>query len=148
MCAKKNGDDACFNDKISIMEVCPEHVLEGLREKKKWYLRAEVIDNDTYRRAMSVSDYNKGRSVSDLKLKTWAHGKAGALRSDSVWEDDRYSPTSYSHPHRYDSVNFPEMEYKDVFGGTVGEAAKKELDYYKIGLTSGTSKAINEEQLK
>jgi len=27
------------------MEVCPDHVLEGLQEKKKWYLRAEVIDN-------------------------------------------------------------------------------------------------------
>jgi len=49
---------------------------------------------------MSVSDYNKGRSVSDLKLKTWAYGKAGELRSDSVWEDDRYSPVAYPHPHR------------------------------------------------
>lgn len=77
MCAKQNGADACFSDKISIMEVCPEHVLEGLREKKKWFLRAEVIDNDTYRRAMSVSEFNKGRSVSELKLKTWAHGTVG-----------------------------------------------------------------------
>jgi hypothetical protein len=48
------------------MEVCPDHVLEGLREKKKWYLRAEMIDNDTYKRAMTVSDYNRGKSVSDL----------------------------------------------------------------------------------
>lgn len=67
------------------MEVCPDHVLEGLREKKKFYLRAEVIDNETYKRAMSVSDYNKGRSVSELKLKTWDHGKAQNLRSESVW---------------------------------------------------------------
>ena len=48
------------------MEVCPDHVLEGLREKKKWYLRAEMVDNDTYKRAMTVSDYNRGKSVSDL----------------------------------------------------------------------------------
>jgi hypothetical protein len=130
------------------MEVCPEHVLEGLREKKKWYLRAEVIDNDTYRRAMKVSDYNKGRSVSDLKLKTWAYGKAGELRSDSVWEDDRYSPVKYSHPHRHDSVNFPEMEYKDVFGGTLGDAERKELDFHKIGLMSGKSKAMMEHEQK
>jgi len=34
------------------MEVCPDHILEQLREKKKWLLRAEVIDNETYRRAM------------------------------------------------------------------------------------------------
>ena len=139
MCSKKNGEDACLQDKINIMEVCPEHVLEGLREKKKWYLRAEVVDNDTYRRAMSVSDYNKGKSVTELQLKTWASGKSGELRTDSVWEDDRYSPVKYPHPHRFDSVNFPEMEYKDVFGGTIGEKEKKDLEYYKIGLMSGKS---------
>ena len=63
-CANAKSQEACLNDKISIMEVCPEHVLEGLREKKKWYLRAERIDNETYRRAMEVSDFNRGRSVS------------------------------------------------------------------------------------
>ena len=41
-----------MNDKLSIMEVCPDHVLDGLREKKKWLLRAEVLDNQTYKRAM------------------------------------------------------------------------------------------------
>jgi hypothetical protein len=85
ICAAKNGKESCLNDKLSIMEVCPDHVLEGLREKKKWNLRAEVIDNQTYKRAMQISDYNKGRSVSDLELKTWAYGKAENLRSDSVW---------------------------------------------------------------
>jgi len=44
-------------------------------------LRAESIDNETYKRAMTVSDFNKGRSVSDLQLKTWDYGKN--LRSDS-----------------------------------------------------------------
>jgi hypothetical protein len=63
MCAASNSQEACFNDKISIMEVCPDHVLEGLREKKKWYLRAEMIDNDTYKRAMTVSDYNRGNEL-------------------------------------------------------------------------------------
>ena len=58
LCADKNGDGSCFNDKISIMEICPDHVLEALKEKKKWYLRAEVIDNETYKRAMTVGDYN------------------------------------------------------------------------------------------
>ncbi len=74
------------------MEVCPDHVLEGLREKKKWYLRAEMIDNDTYKRAMTVSDYNRGRSVNDLQLKTWEHSKTANIRSDSMWQDDRYNP--------------------------------------------------------
>ena len=112
------------------MEVCPDHVLEGLREKKKWYLRAEVIDNETYKRAMTVGEYNRGRSVSDLSLKTWEYGKGGNLRSDSIWQDDRYNPTKFSHPHRYDNVNFPDQEYKDVFGGTIGEKEKKEMEYH------------------
>jgi hypothetical protein len=138
LCATRSGADHCLNDKLSVMEVCPDHVLEGLQEKKKWFLRAEVIDNQTYKRAMTVSDFNHGRSVSDLKLKTWAHGKE--LRSDSVWEDDRYNPTKYSHPHRYDNTNFPEQEYKDIFGGTMGTAEQKERDYFALGF-DGESKA-------
>ena len=107
-CSEEKGKDACFKEKIDIMEVCPDHVLEALREKKKWYLRAQYIDNETYKRAMIIGDYNKGRSVSDLKLKTWDYGKAKNLRSDSYWYDDRYNPETYNHPHRYDNINFPE----------------------------------------
>ena len=66
LCTKAKGEEPCLNEKISIMEVCPDHVLEGMREKKKWMLRAEVIDNETYKRAMTVGDYNNGRSVSEL----------------------------------------------------------------------------------
>jgi hypothetical protein len=80
-CAATEGKDACFNDKLSIMEVCPDHVLEGLREKRKWYLRAEAIDNQTYKRAMQVSNYNEGKSVSDLEIKNWAYGHPKNLRS-------------------------------------------------------------------
>jgi len=84
-CAASSGKEACFNDKISIMEVCPDHVLEGLREKRKWMLRAEAIDNQTYKRAMTVSSYNMGRSVSDLDVKSWEHGHPKNMRSDSTW---------------------------------------------------------------
>ena len=142
-CAQNRGADACLNDKLSIMEVCPDHILEALREKKKWYLRAEVIDNQTYKRAMQVSDYNRGRSVSELKLKTWEFGKGENLKSDSLWQDDRYNPTKYSHPHRYDNVNFPEQEYKDIFGGTLGNQADKEKEFYQLGF-NGSSKASEE----
>ena len=121
-CKKDSGADKCFDQKISIMEVCPDHILEGLRENRKWMLRAEVIDNETYRRAMEVSDYNRGRSVSDLKLKTWEYGMAQNLRSDSLYQDDRYHPNKFSHPHRKDAHSFPEQEYSDFFGGTVGTA--------------------------
>jgi len=67
------------------MEVCPSHVLEGLRERRKWWLRAESIDNTTYKRAMEVSEYNKGRTVGDLEIKDWSYGHPSNLRSDSVW---------------------------------------------------------------
>lgn len=136
-----------MNDKLSIMEVCPDHVLEGLREKKKWTLRAEVIDNQTYKRAMQVSDYNKNRSVSELKLKTWEFGKGENLKSDSYWQDNRYNPTVYSHPHRFDNVNFPEQEYKDIFGGTVGEQEEKEKQFFNLNM-GGVSPATEEYILK
>merc|ERR1712226_1069006 len=123
--------------KVNIMEVCPAHVLEGLREKKKHMLRAEVIDNETYRRAMQVSDFNRGRSVSDLKLKNW--------RSDTLYQDDRYDPTKFSHPHRYDNVNFPEQEYKDFFGGTMGTKEGEEREKHTLDM-SGSSQAIKEFQ--
>lgn len=76
-----------------------------------------------------------------MKLKTWDYGKGGNLRSDSLWQDDRYNPTIYSHPHRYDNVNFPDQEYKDIFGGTMGTQDAKEQKYYQIGVLSGKSKA-------
>ena len=132
--------------KLSVMEVCPDHILEALREKKKHMLRAEVIDNETYKRAMQVSDFNRGRSVSDLSLKTWAYGCGGNLRSDSLYQDDRYDPTKFSHPHRYDNVNFPEQEYNDFFGGTMGTAEREEREKHTLSMTDGTSKAIKDFQ--
>lgn len=145
-CSASQGKEACLNEKISIMEVCPDHVLEGLREKRKWMLRAETIDNETYKRAMTVSDYNKGRSVSDLVCKDWSYGHPKNLRSDSTWQDDRYDPTKYPHPHRYDNTNFPEQEYKDVFGGTLGNNATAEREKHNLGLFSGQSTAMIEHQ--
>lgn len=44
-CAQEKNAESCFNEKISIMEVCPDHVLDQLKERKKWTLRAESIDN-------------------------------------------------------------------------------------------------------
>lgn len=142
LCKESKGSDKCFNEKISIMEVCPDHALEALREKKKWFLRAKAIDNQTYRRAMTVSDYNKGRSVSDLKLKDWSYGTYKNLRTDSYWSDDRYNPTVYRHPHRNDTVNFPDHEYKDVFGGNWGQKAENEKQHHKLSFWGQKSRAM------
>ena len=97
---------------------------------------------------MSVGDYNKGKSVSDLDIKDWSYGHASKLRSDSTWQDDRYDPIKFSHPHRYDNVNFKEQEYKDVFGGTAGDAERLKTDKHYIGLFSGTSTAMLEAATK
>ena len=64
-CSSNGGD--CFNQKIGVMEVCPKWALELLKEKKRLHMRASLIDNETYRRAMEVSDYNLGRTVADVK---------------------------------------------------------------------------------
>jgi len=53
-------------------------------------------------------------------------------------------PTKYSHPHRYDNVNFPEQEYIDFFGGTKGEGELKEREHYKLDLSQNSSGAIKE----
>jgi len=144
VCASEKSDQACFQQKLGIMEVCPDHILEGLREKKKWFARAELIDNQTYKRAMTVSDYNKDRSVSDLKLKTWEDGISANLRPDSYWVDDRYNPRSYPHPHRYDNINFPNQEYKDILGGNWGESERQEMERHQLPLFGGKSKAMQE----
>ena len=95
---------------------------------------------------MTVGDYNNGRSVSDLNIKDWTFGHPNNLRSDSTWQDDRYDPRVYPHPHRYDNINFAEQEYKDVFGGTIGNALQKETDYHNIHLTKGESTAMVDHQ--
>ena len=79
----KNDALKCMDQKINIMEICPKWVLELLREKKRIIMRATLIDNETYRRAMSVSPYNNDRSLNDIKEeRTWEYGKPENLRSD------------------------------------------------------------------
>ena len=49
-----------------------------------------AIDNHTYREAMKVGDYNKGRTVANISTKSWADGTREKLRPDTMWADDRY----------------------------------------------------------
>jgi hypothetical protein len=67
------------------------------------------------------------------------------MRTDSYWQDDRYDPSKYAHPHRYDNANFPEQEYKDIFGGTWGEGERNERDRQQVGLLNGRSKAMDDD---
>ena len=107
-CSETKGQENCFKERINVMEICPQFELEKFRELRKFLLRAEAIDNTTYRRAMEVSEYNKGRTVSDIR-----YHNAEKLRPDSYYYDDRYDIDKMSHPHRDDAINFPEHK-----GGT------------------------------
>ena len=49
----------CNDVKDALFDGCPHWVLENLAFRKRFYRRAETIDNLTYKRAMEVSDYNK-----------------------------------------------------------------------------------------
>jgi hypothetical protein len=115
-CVNDRKDVAkCVDQKINIMEVCPKWVLEALREKKRVLMRATLIDNETYRRAMRVSDYNRNRTLRDIKEDV--RGRRN-IRSDSYLYDDRYNPTVYPSPDQHTNVNLgQELPYNDVLGG-------------------------------
>ena len=49
----------CNDKKMRIFDDCPHWVLENMAFKRKWFKRAEDIDNMTYKRSMEISDYNK-----------------------------------------------------------------------------------------
>ena len=111
------------------MEVCPKWVLETLREKKRFAMRATLIDNQTYRRAMKVSDYNQGRSLRTIKKETLEEPE---IRSDAYWSDDRYNPTVYPAPDQNTNVNLGnDVIYNDVLCGNRIEMAYKERENYK-----------------
>ncbi len=122
-CVKKNGQpNKCFEEKMNIMEICPKWVLEELRERKRVLLRATMIDNETYRRAMKVEDYNKGRSLSDISEST----KDLNVRGDGYWYDDRYNPTIYPSADQATNVNLGyDPVYNDVLGGNSIEQIMK-----------------------
>jgi hypothetical protein len=128
-CVSDSKDQSkCVDQKISIMEVCPKFVLEGLRERKRVLMRATLIDNETYRRAMKVSDYNAHRSLSSLKedVRGPRH-----IRSDSYLADDRYNPTVYPSADQNTNVNLgDEVVYNDVLGGNKIEKIEKARALY------------------
>ena len=53
-------------------------------------MKVEALNNQQYRRAMDVPEYNQGRTVANVPRKTWNDGTADKLRPDSMWIDDRY----------------------------------------------------------
>jgi hypothetical protein len=149
-CVKDHNDVAlCVDQKINIMEVCPKWVLESLRERKRVLMRATLIDNETYRRAMRVSDYNQNRSLRDLKEDIKGPRN---IRSDSYLYDDRYSPVIYPSPDQNTNINMGEnIPYTDVLGGNKIDLINKSRTYYyynSFESLKNAAEAGTEEKLK
>ena len=52
--------------------------------------KLEAQANNNYRKAMSVPEYNKGRTIADIPNREWSDGERSKLRPNSIWADDRY----------------------------------------------------------
>ena len=47
------------------------------------------MNNQKYRKVMEIPSYNQGRTVADVKGRSWFDGSA--LRPSTLWADDRYA---------------------------------------------------------
>jgi len=90
-CEMVNGDGQCKPQEKDILEICPAWALDELKEKKRFLSKVAAINGNQYRKAMEVSDYNKGRSIKDISDRTWVDGTREHLRPDTMWADERYS---------------------------------------------------------
>lgn len=124
----KNGNSDCTKEKIDVIEICPKWCVEKLREAKKQLLKETVIDNNTYRKAMNIEDYNKGRTLRDLKDKN-AHLRK--IRPDGYYADDRYNPVFYPSADNNTNTNLGEdIIFNDVLGGNRVEYINEERKKY------------------
>jgi len=90
-CQMVNGDAKCKDEAQDILEICPNWALDAIKERTRWTAKVSAMQNIQYFRAMEVSPYNKGRSVTDVPDKTWIDGTRLHLRPDTMWADERYS---------------------------------------------------------
>ena len=75
--------------------MCPQFALDTLRELKLRQKDNQLTQIQDYKFAMSVSSYNKKRSIVDIDdSKRWIHGTRKFLRPDTFWADDRYVDVS------------------------------------------------------
>jgi hypothetical protein len=128
ICIKNKVDiSKCIDEKINIMEVCPKWSLELLRERKKFIMRSILIDNETYRRGMKISNYNSGRSLKDINEDI--RGQPD-VRSESYWYDDRYNPTIYPGSDQRTNIVLGNITYSDPLGGNKIQKIMEERQFY------------------
>jgi len=62
----------------------------------RFHAKVRAIQNKQYREAMEVSEYNKGRTNTDVSDKIWKDGTRFHLRPDTMWADERYTKITQS----------------------------------------------------
>ncbi len=90
MVANDDNQNRCLEEQDNIVSICPNFALDSLKRKQLQFLKLEALNNQQYKRAMRVDEYNEGRTVANTSRRTWGDGTADKLRPDSMWIDDRY----------------------------------------------------------
>ena len=92
-CLIANDEDKnkCKHEGEDILAICPSWALDKMKDNQRLKLKLEAQANLKYRRSLEVPEYNQGRTVADVLLRSWADGERSKLRPNSIWADDRYA---------------------------------------------------------
>ena len=72
--ANNDNKDKCKDEQEDVLAICPGFSLDIMKDNNLQKLKMEAINNQRYRNAMVVSDYNRGRTVANVPRKTWNDG--------------------------------------------------------------------------
>ena len=84
-------EEVCKEEQDNIISICPNFVLDTMKDNKLLALKLEAMANKKYHNVMSVPSYNKGRTVADVPHRSWEDGNRHNLRGNTLWADDRYA---------------------------------------------------------
>lgn len=91
-CRFINGEEKCREEGNDFLAICPNFVLDGLKERKADKLKKMGLDAFYYKKAMQVGSYNVGRSIKDVNLDVkFSDGGRNKLRPDTMYADERYT---------------------------------------------------------
>ena len=91
-CKMINGEDKCHEEADAFLAYCPNPALSAMRNQKLMKEKHRQIQLADYRKAIEVSEYNKGRTIADVPRNV--HRSMGTrynLRPDTIWADERYA---------------------------------------------------------
>lgn len=91
-CRMINGDEKCKQEENILLAQCPNPVLAEMRNQKLTAAQHRLIQLADYKKAIEVSEYNRGRSIAQVPSNADASwGTRAHLRPDTLWADERYA---------------------------------------------------------